>query len=153
MLESSSRPLNEAIQDSDWSDSDQSDVLAHLSSDGTPDIEEPEAVSRIEGRSTSFEMVKETKKQFAAGRDQRTFFRTFCFQTKKFICESLDKGRDISKDSMYSTLLEDTNGSNAGNILLNEQIESGDETQVDSQDDISIPQKGSLSLYKNLCHR
>ena len=148
MLESSLRPLNEAIQDSDWSDSDQSDALAHLSSDGTPDIEEPEAVSRIERRSTSFEVVKETKKQFAVGRDQRTLFRTFCFQTKKFICESLDKGRDISKDSMYSTLLEDTNGSNAGNIPLNEQIESGDETQVDSQDDISIPQKGSLRLHK-----
>ena len=46
---------------------------------------------------------------------------------------------------MYSTLLEDTNGSNTGNIPLNEQIESGDETQVDSQDDISIPQKGSLN--------
>ena len=70
MLESSLRPLNEAIQDSDWSDSDQSDALAHLSSDGTPDIEEPEAVSRIQGRSKSFEVVKEKKK--LAGRDPRT---------------------------------------------------------------------------------
>ena len=67
MLESSSRPLNEAIQDSDWSDSDQSDALAHLSSDGTPDIE---AVSRIQGRSKSFEVIKDTKKP--AGRDPRT---------------------------------------------------------------------------------
>lgn len=138
MLESSSRPLNEAIQDSDWSDSDQSDALAHLSSDGTPDIDEPEVLNRIEGRPESFEVVKKAKKP--AGQDPRTFFRTFCFPTKNFSCKSLDKG--VDKDSMYSTLLEDTNGSNAGNILLNEQIESGDETQVDSQDDISIPQKG-----------
>ena len=49
---------------------------------------------------------------------------------------------DISKDSNYSTLLEDGDGSNAGNNQLDEHIESGDETQVDSQDEISLPQKG-----------
>ena len=53
---------------------------------------------------------------------------------------------DISKDSNYSTLLEDGDGSNAGNNQLDEHIESGDETQVDSQDEISLPQKGFLIL-------
>lgn len=59
MLESSLRPFNEAIEDSDWSDSDQSGGTPQLSSDGTPDIEEPEAISGIDDRSKSFEVANE----------------------------------------------------------------------------------------------
>ena len=55
---------------------------------------------------------------------------------------------DISKDSNYSTLLEDVDGPSTGNVNLDDHIESGDETQVDSQDEICSPQKGFLRLYK-----
>ena len=61
---------------------------------------------------------------------------------------SLDKAVDISKDSNYSTLLEDIDGPSTGNVPLDDHIESGDETQVDSQDEICSPQKGFLRLYK-----
>ena len=54
----------------------------------------------------------------------------------------------MSKDSNYSTLLEDIDGPSTGNVLIDDHIESGDETQVDSQDDICSPQKGFRRLYK-----
>ena len=66
MLESSLKPFNEAIEDSDWSDSDQSDGIPQLSSDGTPDIEEPET------RSKSFEVADEAKTKKPEGLGRRT---------------------------------------------------------------------------------
>lgn len=80
-LESSllEQPFNEAIQDSDWSDSDQSDGVPQLSSDGTPDIDENDALSRIEDGSKTFETAIETTSKQTMnlkGRDPRTVYKT-----------------------------------------------------------------------------
>ena len=73
------QPFNEAIQDSDWSDSDQSDGVPQLSSDGTPDIDESDALSRIEDGSKSFETTNETTSKQTTnykGKDPRTVCKT-----------------------------------------------------------------------------
>ena len=71
-LESSllEQPFNEAIQDSDWSDSDQSDGIP-LSSDGTPDIEETDG-------SKLFKTADATTSKIiinSEGRDPRTVYK------------------------------------------------------------------------------
>lgn len=76
MLESSLQPFNEAIQDSDWSDSDQSDGAPQLSSDGTPDIDEADGLSRNGDGPKSFETTNETRLKNSKGTDLRTCPRT-----------------------------------------------------------------------------
>ena len=73
------QPFNEAIQDSYWSDSDQSDGVPQLSSDGTPDIDDSHAPSRIDDGSKSFDTANETTSKQTTnseGRDPRTVCKT-----------------------------------------------------------------------------
>ena len=79
-LESSllEQPFNEAIQDSDWSDSDQSDGIPQMSSDGTPDIDETDALSRKDDGSKLFKTADgATSKKImnSKGRDPRTVYK------------------------------------------------------------------------------
>ena len=71
------QPFNEAIQDSDWSDSDQSDGIP-LSPDGTPDIEETDALSRKDDGSKLFKTADATTSKIitnSEGRDPRTVYK------------------------------------------------------------------------------
>ena len=72
-LESSllEQPFNEPIQDSDWSDSDQSDGIPQLSSDGTPDIEETDGSKLFK----TDDGVTSKKIMNSKGRDPRTVYK------------------------------------------------------------------------------